>query len=137
MASENETQEDIIAEMRKKSNKVRTMTRPDGYGGYEEITLEGNPYLASIAARLEAAYQRDSQSWQGTIRKLTAAIAEQGEENRLMRHALERVRRNLSMTYHDEEEERNLIVEAFNVAGNALLATEKKAEEKGAYDEQK
>lgn len=39
-----------------------------------------------------------------------------------MREALEKIRSNLTMTYQSEEEERNLIVEAFNIAGEALAA---------------
>lgn len=37
-----------------------------------------------------------------------------------LREAIEKIRRNLTMTYQSEEEERNLIVEAFNIAGSAL-----------------
>ena len=37
-----------------------------------------------------------------------------------LREALEKIRSNLTMTYQSEEEERDLIVEAFNIAGEAL-----------------
>lgn len=50
---------DIMTELRKESKKVRTVTRPDGYGGYEKITLEGNPYFKNLADRIEAAWKRE------------------------------------------------------------------------------
>lgn len=54
-----ETVADIVAELRKESKKVRTVIRPDGYGDYEEITLEGNPYLKNLSDRIEAACKRE------------------------------------------------------------------------------
>ena len=53
------TVDDIVSEMRKESQKVRTVTRLDGYGGYEEISLEGNPYLKNLADRIDAAIKRE------------------------------------------------------------------------------
>ncbi len=62
MASENETIADIVAELRIESKKVRTVIRPDGYGDYEEITLEGNPHIKNLADRIEAAWEREREA---------------------------------------------------------------------------
>ena len=60
MGEKQETIADILAEIRLRGDTPWKHTRPDGYGGYETITINRNEYLISIADRIEAAHKREA-----------------------------------------------------------------------------